>query len=187
MELTPLAKGTTWQLPGAQDLPISFLVDVSVTVPAGTPYEVWHPTVVAKLIELANLSKDVLTVVHEDFRENIDFTPLWRALVEAGLMPYEPADWADDVTGPAPVIAEPTPTIKSTYKANELDQFKPATPCPFCGETERYRVNWVDVSVSDGPYLSQEFIPGTISCLNPECSHGPNAAQVITNLSDTTE
>lgn len=36
-------------------------------------------------------------------------------------------------------------------------------PCPHCGE-RNYEVNWVDVG-----YDGREKIPGTVTCLNPQC------------------
>lgn len=116
MELTPLGKGATWQLPGAHDMPISFLVDVSVTVPAGTSYEIWDPTVVRKLIELANIAQDVITTVHEDFRENIDFSPRHRTLVELGLMPHD-GPWLGEKSVPG-VIRCLNPDCSSNNRPN---------------------------------------------------------------------
>jgi hypothetical protein len=54
------------------------------------------PSEVERLQRVAVAARDVLTTVHEGFREDIDFVPLWRALIEAGLMPVDPADWVGE-------------------------------------------------------------------------------------------
>jgi hypothetical protein len=48
---------------------------------------------VEKLESVAAQAVTVLRTAHEDFRENIDFNPLWDVLVAAGL--YEPDDAPD--------------------------------------------------------------------------------------------
>lgn len=50
-------------------------------------------------------ARDVLATAHEGFREDIDFTGLWRALIEAGWMRYDPDDWRDDGWKPDPLQA----------------------------------------------------------------------------------
>lgn len=56
---------------------------------------------VERLGRVAIAARDVLTTVHDGFREDIDFIPLWRALIEAGLMPVDPADWVgEDIPKP---------------------------------------------------------------------------------------
>jgi hypothetical protein len=44
------------------------------------------------------------------------------------------------------------------------DTFDPG-PCPNC-EQRNYRINWLGTGTGDDPYAA---IPGTVTCLNPEC------------------
>lgn len=59
-----------------------------------------------RLTKVATVARDVLTTLHEHSRDDIDFRALHRSLIEAGLVPLDPADWTD---GEIPVPPGDTP------------------------------------------------------------------------------
>lgn len=79
-----------------------------MSTPMRVEQQRWLEAEVARLERVAVAARDVLTTVHDGFREDVNFVPLWRALIEAGLMPVDPADWVGEETPIPPATREAT-------------------------------------------------------------------------------